>query len=128
VSAAAISGCKTKAEITGRVVTPEGQPVTAGTLVFSPVPKGDDDTNPGAPVPVQIQPDGSFKANVAVVGTMRVVYTPPGPDYPEGYTPAPSEPAPVSPFAGLSPMQNEVEVTKGENTLDIGMVRPTPLP
>ena len=112
-------------QINGQV-SANGQPVTAGTLVLAPVPKSDGDTNAGAPTSIPIQPDGTFLAKTSATGTFRAVYTPPAAEHPPGYTPMPSEPAPESPFAGLTLRENEFEITKGENTLSIELVRPTP--
>lgn len=107
-------------------VSADGKPVTAGTLVLAPVPKSAEDMNAGAPTSIPIQPDGTFLAKTSATGTYRAVYTPPAAEHPPGYTPMPSEPAPESPFAGLTLKQNEFEISRGQNELTIELVRPTP--
>jgi len=121
-SAVILAGCgggENVASVNGKV-TAEGKAVTAGTLIFAPVPEGK--SNPGKPAVVEVKSDGTFSSKAVVVGKSTIVYNSPSPAYPEGYTPKPSEPAPVSPFSGLIPETKEVEV-KSDTTLEIKLVR-----
>jgi hypothetical protein len=114
-----VVGCggKKGMTITGKV-TAGGKDVTAGTLIFAPIPSGQDQ-NPGAPSSTEVGSDGTYTAKAVVPGKVRVTYTPPGDKFPEGYTPKSSEPAPKSPFNGLAPKQPEIEVKAGNTKIDI---------
>ena len=132
LSLVAVLGCGGSGEnfptaaVTGKV-TFEGQPVTGGELVFAPIsdvagkPAG---KNGGA----MIGSDGTFTVSTygendgAVIGKHRVVFTAPTPaavEVPAGGRAA----APLSPYAGLNPKQAELTVNKGENKLEIELVR-----
>ena len=105
-------------------VTFNGQPVTGGRLTFVPVPKEGERT-PGLPASAEVKPDGSYEVGSgAVVGRLRLSYTPPPADWPPGVEPIPSVPPPQSPFTGAVPQVNEVEVKAGANTIDIELVAP----
>lgn len=75
---AAGCGGRDMAQVHGRV-TFDGQPVTSGVVIFSPVP-GNNQTEPGKSSTGDIQPDGSFQLSTyklhdgAIVGHHRVRY------------------------------------------------------
>jgi hypothetical protein len=78
-----ITGCggRDLAEVRG-TVTANGQSVTGGTLVFSPIAISEDQP-PGKSATGDIQPDGSFQLSTydlhdgAIVGRHRVRFIPP---------------------------------------------------
>lgn len=114
-----LSGCGAKTGTVSGKVTAEGKSVTGGTLVFSP-----DAANPGPPATVQVGADGNFSSTAVVIGKNTVIYNAPPAQYPPGYTPKPSEPAPESPYVGLVPETKTVEV-KGNTPLEIKLVPAT---
>ncbi len=109
-----------KGKVKGKVVA-NGQPVTGGSLTFSPavaaLPAGGD-----------VQPDGTFVIRTvglddgAAIGKHTVTYTPPGDEQAEwdGYGTPP--PVKVSPYKGLVPATPEVEVKAGQNEINIELV------
>lgn len=117
-----LSGCGARTGKVSGKVTAEGKPVTGGTLVFSP-----DAANPGRPATVTVGADGSFSSNSVVIGKDTVIYNAPPAQYPPGYTPQPSEPAPESPFVGLVPETKVIEV-KRDTPLEIKLVPATAAP
>jgi len=124
LSTGLVAGCGGKgAKVTGKVTTADGKPVTGGSLTFAPIPSGNDRT-PGKPASADVQSDGSFTVDEVVVGKCKVTYTAPSPQYPPNYTPKASEPAPVSPFTGMVPVQSEVDVPAGGATLEIKISYP----
>jgi hypothetical protein len=113
-------GCSSKSgTVTGKV-TFKGQPVTGGTLTFSPFVEGV--AEPGRPVSVEVK-DGAYEASGVVPGRCRVGYVAPTVQLPEGYVPQASRPTPVSPYVGLHPNVKEVEVQAGETNFDIELVQ-----
>jgi hypothetical protein len=110
--------------VTGKVFH-SGKPVEGGTLIFAPVPSGND-VNPGAPVAVPVKADGTFTSGSVLPGRNRVMYNPPPVTLPPGYQPQPSVPVPESPYANLAPRPNEVEVAVGGAPLEIELLPPTP--
>jgi len=124
LSVVLLTGCGggSKGVVSGKVTTKalgKDEPVTGGTLTFAPVAQGG---NPGAPVSVEIKPEGTYSVSGVVPGKCKVIYVPPPATYPPGHTPKPSEPAPESRFKNLVPSQQEIEVKAGNNTIDIEMV------
>jgi hypothetical protein len=115
-------GCSGKrAKVTGKL-TFHGQPVTGGSLTLVPVPAAGD-LEPGTPAAVAVNSDGTFATpDGAVVGRCKVFYSAPSVPFPEGRVQRPSEPAPMSPFVGLVPKEQEIEVTTGDNTLEVEMI------
>ena len=113
------SGVGRTVPITGKV-TFKGQPVTGGTLTFSPFVEGV--AEPGRPVSVEVK-DGAYEASGVVPGRCRVGYVAPTVQLPEGYVPQASRPTPVSPYVGLHPNVKEVEVQAGETNFDIELVQ-----
>ncbi len=116
------------AKVTGNV-TANGQPVTEGTLLFSPV-AGSAGSEGALPATAEIQSDGTFTVGTenpgdgAAVGKHRVSYTPPALVLPEwdGYGKKPE--VPKSPFDGFTPTTAEVEIKSGANELTIELAPP----
>ena len=59
----------------------------------------------------------------AVTGQHRVTYSAPVMPYPEGVEVKPGQGPPPSPFDGLKPKEEFVEVKAGSNTIDIELVK-----
>ncbi len=114
------------AAVSGKV-TRQGQPVSGGTVTFSPQASADKKGPPGKPAAGVVGPDGTFKLTTyakddgAVLGKHQVIYLPAPIEIDEAQHKEDSPP-PVSPFAGLKPSQTEVEVKAGSNTIDIDLV------
>ncbi len=129
-----VSGCGGSAEhmLTAKVsgtVTMNGQPVTGGGILFSPIVV--DKKLAGKPSAGSVLPDGTFSLTTyeagdgAVIGMHRVVFSPPPalvPDAPAGA----HVPAVKSPFDGLVPKVSEVEIKSGDNPITIELVPGTP--
>lgn len=106
-----VVGCSGSNEstVTG-TVTAEGKPVSAGTLNITPL--GGAGASGISTISAKIGSDGSFKTAVAVpVGQAKLTYVDPGPAFPEGYVPKPSEPAPESPYRKMSIKDPEVSIS-----------------
>jgi hypothetical protein len=116
--ASALAGCgESLSSVTGKV-TYKGQPVTEGTIIFSPIGAGG--TNPGSPASANVKADGTYEMqtgtrNGAVIGKSTVSYTAPG----GKASTDPKKQGEPSPYAGLDAMQTEVEVKSGKNVIDI---------
>lgn len=114
------------AAVSGKV-TRNGQPVSGGTVMFSPQASADKKGPPGKPAAGEVGADGTFKLTTytkedgAVVGKHQVTYTPPPIEIDEKQHKEDSPP-PVSPLAGLIPSKTEVEVKAGPNTIDIELI------
>ena len=133
-----IAGCgggsdqKPTAKVKGKV-TFNGQPVVGGNITFSPVAVGKD---PGKSGSGTIGADGSYTMTTyeqhdgAVVGKHRVTFIPPvtekEPDAGHSEATAAAAAAVVSPFAGLVPKTEEVEVKAGDNSLEIELTKRGP--
>lgn len=118
------SGPKTY-PVTGTVTT-GGKPVTGGSLTFAPIGvSGDQAIQPSV---TTVQSDGTYKLDKGTVPAKhRVLYVAPVipwemPEW-DGKGKAPE--APKSEFDGLVPKESEVEITAGENKIDIELVPPT---
>ena len=113
------------AAVSGKV-TRNGQPVSGGSVMFSPR-ASTDRKQPGKPAAAEVGADGSFtlttytKGDGAVVGKHQVTYTAAPIEIDEKQHKEDSQPV-VSPFAGLIPSKAEVEVKAGSNTIDIDLV------
>jgi hypothetical protein len=122
----ALTGCGSDSAVVAGKVTFQGAAVNGGALQFLPVASGD--SNPGMPAAGEIQPDGTYvlgresKADGAVVGKHRVIYTPPMPQLADPANAKPGDRPPPSPYAGLQPMPAEVELKPGSNTVDIELL------
>ncbi len=114
------------AAVSGKV-TRGGQPVSGGSVIFSPRASADKKGPPGKPAAAEVGADGAFtlttyaKYDGAVIGKHLVTYTPAPIEVDEKQHKEDSKP-PVSPFAGLIPSKTEVEVKAGPNTVDIELV------
>lgn len=130
------SGLET-ARVEGKV-THSSKPVTAGTIVFTPVDDAGK-TRDGKPALAEVQEDGSFSLRTyepgdgAILGKHRVSYSPPEEDEPESdvtagadgeESKAPSSKPQQRIEDGLevAPDSQIVEVTKGDNTINIKLV------
>jgi hypothetical protein len=108
------------ATVTGTVHY-QGQPVTGGTFIFSPVGEGQ-------PAAAEIHPDGTYTlgtngaADGALIGRHRVSYTPPSPPMTEEQRTDRNYTAPPSPYLGLAPREMEIDVNPGKNAVDIELV------
>jgi hypothetical protein len=118
------------ASVTGKV-TLKGEPVTGGTLTFAPIASGA--KPPGKPAAGAVQSNGLFTLGTyaekdgAVVGKHRITYSPPIPEAPMNDTEAPMNDkehaeAKKSPYDGLKPLIEEVEVKAGSNSIDIELI------
>jgi len=120
---AALAGCSSDAKVakvSGKVFF-RAQPVTGGTITFSPIADGV--SEPGRPASVEVKSDGTYETTRgAVIGRCLVTYVAPTVPLPDGYVYKSSVQPPMSPFMGLSPRVTEVEVNAGENTIDIELM------
>jgi len=128
--AASVIGCGGKqgaeyrtAPVKGVVVS-QGQPVTAGTISLQPKEvAGAAEGKTGRPATGEIQGDGSFVLSTyqpgdgAVVGKHRVTFMPKAAGA-ESYEDRPTP----SPYVGLMPKEQEVEIKPGNNELTIELV------
>jgi hypothetical protein len=129
LSSGLLVGCSSNktASVSGKVTFKGGQAVTGGILTFSPI-VGEGSEGSGKPATGEVKSDGSYvlgtygTADGAVIGRHKVIYSPPT-ELPEGKTLKPGEVL-RTPFNGLVPKQNEVEVKAGSNTIDIELVPP----
>ncbi|GAA4423955.1 hypothetical protein [Bremerella cremea] len=99
-------------------VTFDGQPVTEGTIDFTPIAGGDSQMT-GKPAAARINEDGTFSAGTygdsdgVVPGKKRVRYSAPLPeDTRENANKAPS------PFTGLQIEPSEIDVQAGDNKIE----------
>lgn len=111
------------APVKGKVVY-NGQPVTSGSIHLQPVAvQGAAASNPGQPANGQVQSDGTFvlstykEGDGAVIGKHKVSYIPVSKGA-ETYEDKPE----VSPYLGLVPKEQEVEIKPGQNELTIELV------
>jgi hypothetical protein len=108
-------------------VTHKGQPVTGGSVMFTPISSTPDKPLKGKPAAAEVGADGSFtlttyaKNDGAIVGKHNVIFTPPAVTIDENAHKEDSIP-PKSPYAGLVPSKAEVEVKARSNTIDIELV------
>jgi len=111
------------APVKGKVIY-NGQPVTSGGIHFQPIAvEGAAATNPGQPANGQVQSDGTFvlstykEGDGAVVGKHKVSYIPAS----RGAESYEDKPEP-SPYLGLVPKEQEVEIKPGQNEITIELV------
>jgi hypothetical protein len=119
VASMALIGCGEGGggSVSGKVMY-KGEAVKGGSLVFAPT--GDSKT-PGKPVATDVKADGSYSASGVVAGKNKVTYSAPVND--PGRELKPGEGPPPSPWDGLVPKQQDVDVKSG-STVDIELVRP----
>lgn len=126
LAAATLLGCSANSASVHGKVTFKGQPVTGGTLTFLPL--ADDNKEPGKSAVGIIQPDGTFivgtyrSADGTVHGRHQVLYSPPVIELPPGKTLKVGQAMPRSPYDGLVPLQKQVEIKPGSNSLDIELI------
>jgi hypothetical protein len=123
------AGQKPTAKVSG-TVTFDGKPVSGGTLIFSPItPEGGKQTEAGKSGQATITSSGTYVVTTysdgdgAVVGKHRVLFSAPPAPAPSGD--AHAQPA-ASPYAGLSPKDAEVTVSKGDNKINIELIGAQP--
>ena len=124
----ALVGCSavSLAPVTGTVKS-NGEPVKAGTIVFSPL--AEKGGGAGKAASGDIKSDGTFALTTTVpgdgaaVGRHRVTFTPAEPEMTEEQrtNPKVKPPAP-SPYLGLVVKDTEVEVKSSANTINIELV------
>jgi hypothetical protein len=119
LGSAALTGCGGLGggSISGKV-THQGEPVKGGSLTFSPAADG---KNPGKPVGAEINADGTYSAPSPPAGKNKVIYSAP---VSESAELKPGQSPPPSPYDGLVPKQQEVDLKSGSSTLDIELVKP----
>lgn len=111
--------------LTGKVVY-DGKPVTGGSLTFAPTGDGAA-IAASSPVISQVNPDGTFKVDTgAVLGKHRVLYAPPYRAQVEWDGKGTPPEQPKSPFDGLSPKSEEIDVKAGANDVTIELVAAKP--
>lgn len=131
ISLASVLGCGGSgdqfptAKVSGKV-TMNGQPVTGGQITLSPI-SAVSGKRPGKTGVGVIGADGTYVVSTygngdgAVVGKHRLLFSPAAMEMPP--VPAGGHSAtPRSPYAGLSPKQSEIAVSKGANKIDIELV------
>jgi|GEM_PF-2998600 len=92
-------------------VEANGKPVTNGMLNITQK-VGDDKT--GATIAAKIGANGEFVTPPEVKeGPAKITFVAPGPEYPAGYTPKPSEPAPESPYSKMKVKEAEIVIKSG---------------
>jgi len=113
------------ARVDGKI-TCDGQAVKGGSITFRPVRVVTAKPGmKGKPASSAVQDDGTFvlstygREDGAVIGQHEVMYTP---TY-EGARSYEDKPKP-SPYAGLVPKTNMVEIHPGRNAIDIELVTP----
>lgn len=111
------SGALPTAPASGKVLL-DGEPVSGGSITFSPIGTGKG--NAGKPASGAVGSDGTFKlgtysdADGAVIGKHKVTYSPPAPETktnPDGH----SVQVPGK-YDGMSVKASEVEIKSGSNT------------
>jgi hypothetical protein len=116
------SGSGASAPVRGKVVA-GGQPVTGGTLTFSPLAQD----SVARSAQGEIQPDGTFELTTerpgdgAAIGKHQVSYMAPLSEVTESETA--DALVKLSPLEGLLVKEAEIEVKPGDNELTIELVR-----
>jgi len=118
LAAITFTGCGggNSATVSGKV-TFDGEAVPGGSITFNPVTEG-------RPAGATINGDGTYtlgtakEADGALIGKHTITFVPP-----EDPSTDPTKVAPKSKYAGLTPSPAEVEVTSGDNTIDIQLVK-----
>lgn len=92
-------------------VEANGKPVTNGMLNITQK-IGEDKT--GRTVAAKIGDNGEFVTPPEVKeGPAKITFVAPGPEFPAGYTPKPSEPAPESPYSKMKVKEAEIVIKSG---------------
>jgi len=126
----ALTGCGAKTNAVTGKVTFNGQPVTGGSLTFLPASASEGDTTSrGKPAVAIVEPDGTYQvkpgtdAGGAVNGPNRVLYSAPVADLPPGIELQPGQGPPPTPFDGLKPKQETIEIKAGKNSIDVELIK-----
>lgn len=115
----------TTAPVSG-TVTMNGQPVTGGTIMLTPIATGDSKM-PGKGAAGRVQEDGSFvlmtyeQGDGAIIGKHSLAYVPP--TVTEGAANATPGTVFKSPYSGAQPKKSEVEITSGDNMLTVELAK-----
>lgn len=125
---ALVAGCgrgnSNLAPVTGKV-TYNGELVTGGTLIFSPV----GGESPGKPATAEIRADGTYVLTTdeagdgGRIGPQTVSFTPPEQELTEEQRTNPNYIAPPPRYAQLVPKEPQVEIKAGDNLIDIELLR-----
>jgi len=127
-----LMGCGAAGLAKGKVkgkVTANGQPVTAGAIIFQPA----DAKSLATQASGGVGADGTYElatekpGDGAAVGKHTVSYAPPGDEQAEWDGTGTPPPIKVSPYKNLVSKQTEFEVKAGENQLDIELVPAPPV-
>lgn len=114
-----LAGCGAKVNTVAGKVSYNGQPVTGGSITLVPEAGG------GKPAAANVQSDGTFvmapgsEAGGAITGRHRVLYSPPVTELPAGTELQPGQSPPASPFDGLKPTAEMIQIEAGKNDLVI---------
>lgn len=126
----ALAGCGSKTNAVTGKVTFNGQPVTGGSLTFLPASGSEGaSASLGKPAVGIVDSTGAYKivpgadSGGAVAGQHRVVYSAPVTELPPGTELKPGQGPPPSPFDGLRPKVDMVEVKAGSNTIDFELTK-----
>ncbi|WP_254512179.1 hypothetical protein [Anatilimnocola floriformis] len=118
-----LTGCGSKSNSVSGKVTFQGQPVTGGSITLLP------QAGEGKPAAADLHSNGSFSmtpgsaAGGVTAGQNRVIYSAPVLEVPAGVELQPGQGAPLSPFAGLRPKNETVDITAGKNSLEIELTK-----
>lgn len=125
-----LAGCGAKTSSVSGKVTYQGQPVSGGSITLLPQGGGEGTpTDSGKPAAANVQADGSFTmspgtdAGGASLGMNRILYSAPVAELPAGVELQPGQSPPASPFAGLRPTTEVVEVKSGKNVIEIELTK-----
>ena len=119
-----VHGCSApSADVTG-IVTTEGNPVTGGSIILSPIDKGGTG-EPGRPGMADIASDGTFSMHLdagagGLCNRWAVRFTSPN------LPPMPEDEAKAAkiPYLGFLPRDSEIEVHPGQNEITIELIPP----
>lgn len=125
---ASFTGCGSETNSVSGKVTFNGQPVTGGSITFLPAATGGSSSTAGKPAASNVEAGGyamspSGDTGGAVTGRHRVTYSAPVGEIPAGTELKPGQSPPPSPFQGLKPKEEFVEVKAGANAIDIELVK-----
>ncbi len=118
-----LAGCGSKENSVAGKVSFQGQPVTGGSITLVPADGG------GKPAAANVQSDGAFAmapnsdAGGVIAGRHRVLYSAPVAELPPGTELQPGQSPPLSPFAGLKPKTELIDIKAGKNELEIELVK-----
>ncbi|MBI1248629.1 hypothetical protein GC197_12415 [bacterium] len=106
-------------EVKGQVKTSTGEPVSGGTLVFSPI--GESGRKAAS---AEVQQGGTYAVTPGMAsGQYRIVYSPPEQQLTEEQRHDPKFVAPKPLYMGMIPKTDKVEITVENSTVDIELVK-----